>query len=114
MLVFAPLLLAAITADPAIGRVVHPRGAGKWTCATAFLPENRPSTENWIAGFWGAWDMAQITNSEPLAGYSDLNGIVGEVEKICKEKPSSSLTFATLEARRAVKAREVGPSNVAQ
>ncbi|EHJ61454.1 hypothetical protein NSU_1616 [Novosphingobium pentaromativorans US6-1] len=41
-----------------------------------------------------------------------MNGIVGEVEKICREKPSSSLIFATLDARQAVKAREESPANV--
>ena len=112
MLAFAYMLLAAATADPAIGRVVNPRGPGRLTCATAFLPENRAATENWIAGFWAAWDMSQITKAEPLAGSSDLNGIVGEVEKVCREKPSSSLIFATLDARQAVKAREESPANV--
>lgn len=112
MLAFAPILLAASTADPAIGRVVNPRGPGNLTCATAFLPENRAATENWIAGFWAAWDMSQITKAEPLAGSSDLNGIVGEVEKVCREQPSTGLLFATLDARQAVKVREQSPAKV--
>ena len=106
MLALASILLAASNADSAIGRVVNPRGPGNLTCATAFLSENRSATENWIAGFWAAWDMSQVTKAEPLAGSSDLNGIVGEVEKVCRDNPSSSLVFATLDARQAVKARE--------
>lgn len=106
MFALAPILLVVSAADPAIGRVVNPRGPGSLTCATAFLPEHRAATANWIAGFWTAWDMSQITKSEPLAGSSDLNGIVGEVEKICREQPSTSLLFATLDARQAVRARE--------
>ena len=112
MLALAPIILAVSTTDPAIGRVVNPRGPGKLTCATALLTENRSATENWIAGFWAAWDMSQISESEPLAGASDLNGIVGEVEKVCREQPSTSLVFATLDARQAVKARERSPSKV--
>ncbi len=112
MLALVPILLAASIADPALGRVVNPRGPGSLTCATAFLPENRAATENWIAGFWTAWDMSQINKAEPLAGSADLNGIVGEVEKICREQPSTSLVFATLDARQAVKAREQSPAKV--
>lgn len=106
LLFLALTFLANSPANAGIGRVVNPRGAGLLTCATAFLPENRLASENWIAGFWTAWDMAKINQAEPLAGRSDLNGIVGEVEKICREQPSSSLLFATLGARRAVKLRE--------
>lgn len=112
MLALASILLAASTADPAIDRVVNPRGPGNMTCATAFKPENRAATEYWIAGFWAAWDMSQITKAEPLAGSSDLNGIVGEVEKVCRDKPSTSLLFATLDARQAVKTREDSPAKV--
>ncbi|MBM0169663.1 hypothetical protein [Altererythrobacter sp. C41] len=89
-----------------IGRTVDARGVGATTCVTALMPDNRVAAENWIAGFWAAWDMSQITTAEPLAPNSDLNGIVGEVEKVCREKPSISLLFATLEARSIVKTRE--------
>jgi hypothetical protein len=80
------------------------------TCATAFLPQNRVATENWIAGYWAAWDMAMINSADPLAPGSDLNGIVGEVEKVCRGEPSSGLLEATLLARKAVKARQEGPA----
>ena len=112
MLAFAAALLVASPVNPAIGRAVNPRGPGNLTCATAFLPENREATANWIAGFWAAWDMSQITKSEPLASSSDLNGIAGEVEKVCREQPSTTLIFATLDARQAVKVREQNPAKV--
>jgi hypothetical protein len=59
------LLLSALIAVPQpsqsrVGTVIHARGAGELTCATAFLAENRVATENWIAGYWVAWDMSQI------------------------------------------------------
>jgi len=99
------LALAAQVAQPRVGTVVQARGAGTLTCATAFLPENRAATENWIAGFWAAWDMARIREADPAAGNSDLNGIVGEVEKVCRDQPSSGLLGAALMARQAVVAR---------
>ena len=106
MVIFAAIIFAAALPDGAIGRVVKARGAGTITCATAFLPDNKLATENWVAGFWAAWDMSQITQADPLAANSDLNGIVGEVEKVCRDKPSLGLLIATLEARSIVKARE--------
>ena len=106
MIILAAIIFATALPDPAIGRVVKARGAGTMTCATAFLPDNRRATENWIAGFWASWDMSQIDEAEPLAANSDLNGIVGEVEKVCRDKPSVGLLYATLEARSTVKARE--------
>lgn len=75
------------------------------TCVTALQAENRTASENWIAGYWAAWDMAQINNSAPLAPTSDLNGIVAEVERECRNAPSSSLVSATMAARSAVQAR---------
>ena len=108
--ILAALLLAAeAPKNGGIGTVINPRGAGLLTCATAFRPENRVATENWIAGYWTAWDMAQIRVAKPLAGGSDLNGIVGEVERVCRDAPSTGLLGATLAARNAVKARQEGP-----
>jgi hypothetical protein len=92
-----------------VGAVINPRGAGVMTCATAFLPENRAATANWIAGYWAAWDMAQINVADPVAASADLNGIVGEVERVCREEPSTGLLGAVLVARKAIKAREQGP-----
>lgn len=105
----ALLLAAQAPENGGIGTIINPRGAGLLSCATAFLPENRVATANWIAGYWVAWDMAQIRVAKPLAGGSDLNGIVGEVERVCRQTPSSSLWGATTEARNEVKAREEGP-----
>ena len=106
MLFFAGLLLAASQSPHAgTGAVVKARGVGVLTCATAFLPENRYATENWIAGYWAAWDMARINVADPLAPNADLNGIVGEVEKVCREEPSTGLVLATLSARKAVQDR---------
>lgn len=110
MVIIASLILAAAApAQSRVGTVVHARGAGTLTCATAFLPENRVATSNWIAGYWAAWDMAQINVADPLAPNSDLNGIVGEVAKVCRDEPSSGLLGAVLVARKAVKARQEGP-----
>ena len=106
------LIMAAVQPQPLskVGTVVQARGAGALTCATAFRAENRTATENWIAGFWVAWDMAQIKVAEPLAAGADLNGIVGEVERVCREEPSTGLLSAALIARKAVKARQEGPA----
>lgn len=104
LLAFA--LAGAAPTHPRVGAIINPRGAGLLTCATAFLPQNRVATENWIAGYWAAWDMAQIKVAKPLAPGSDLNGIVGEVEKVCREQPSTTLLLATLTARNAVKDRD--------
>lgn len=100
------MVLAAATPSHGVGATVNKRGAGIMSCATAFLSENRVGTENWIAGYWTAWDMARIVTDDPIAGSSDLAGIVGEVEVVCKTKPSSSLLLATMEARNNVKGRE--------
>lgn len=100
------LLMAAMGGAAMVPqKSVNVRGNGVLTCATAFRPENRGGTENWIAGYWAAWDMSQIKVANPLAPGSDLNGIVGEVEKICRNEPSNTLLLATLKARNAVKAR---------
>lgn len=99
-------LAAMPTPHLRVGAVVNARGAGALTCATAFLPENRVATENWIAGFWVAWDMSQITVADPLAPNADLNGIVGEVERVCRDEPSSGMLRASLAARNNVKARQ--------
>lgn len=107
----ASILFAAATSAQPV-KTVQARGAGNLTCATAFTPEYYTMTENWIAGFWAAWDMSQINRSPPLASGSDLNGIVGEVQKICRDKPSLALLLATLEARSAVKTRERGAAGL--
>lgn len=107
---FVGLAVAATpTHHGGVGTIVNVRGAGLLTCATAFLPQNRVPTENWIAGYWAAWDMAEINVADPVAASSDLNGIVGEVEKVCRDEPSTGLLAAVLMARKAVKAREDGP-----
>lgn len=108
MAVLAALLFAAGTYNPE-GTILDPRGAARFTCVTALLPENRSAAAEWIAGFWMGWDMAMVKEHPPLAINSDLNGIVGEVEKVCRDRPSTSLLFATLEARKAVKARDAHP-----
>jgi hypothetical protein len=107
-MIMSLIVAAAQPAAPGVGTVVQARGAGVFTCATAFLSENRVATENWIAGYWAAWDMAQINVAEPVAANSDLNGIVGEVEKVCRAEPSTTLLFAVLSARKAVKERWAG------
>lgn len=81
------------------------RGIGTESCATAFQAENRVQTESWIAGFWAGWDMASINTQMPVAPRSDFNGIAGEVEKVCREEPSTSLVSAVMAARVAVAAR---------
>jgi len=105
MLLAALIITALQNGGAPAGTVVQARGAGALTCATAFLPQNRIATENWIAGYWAAWDMARIASEKPLAANADLAGIVGEVEKVCRDEPSSTLLIATLTARKAVKAR---------
>lgn len=109
VLLFTLMMAAAEPVQSRVGTVIQARGAGVLTCATAFRPENRLAAENWIAGFWVAWDMAQIKVADPLAPGADLNGIVGEVEKVCRDEPSTGLFRAALEARKAVKARQEGP-----
>jgi len=104
LLVLTGMLGAAAAPQPS----VNVRGNGVLTCTTAFLPENRAGTANWIAGYWAAWDMSQIKVARPLAPSSDLNGITGEVEKVCREEPSNTLLFATLKARNEVKGRQEG------
>ena len=109
ILVFATILALAppdrLKYNP-VGQVVNIRGTGMSTCATAFLAANRSATEEWIAGFWAAWDMAGIKNAAPVARDSDLAGIFGEVELACKAQPSSKLWQATLEARSIVSKRD--------
>ncbi len=110
MILLITLLMAAAPATHSrVGTVVQARGAGVMTCATAFRPENRVATENWIAGYWAAWDMAQINVADPVAAKADLNGIVGEVERVCRDEPSTGLLAAVLLARKAVKTRSEGP-----
>jgi len=108
---FVTALLMALAPAPAreptppinpSGTVVKARGNGNMSCDTAFLPENRAGTENWIAGNWAAWDMARIKVAEPVAASADLHGIVGEVEAICRAEPSSALLFAVMEARKTI------------
>lgn len=84
---------------------VNVRGNGVLSCATAFLPENSAGTEEWIAGFWAAWDMAEIHRAKPVAPTSDLNGILGEVRKVCGDQPSTPVVKAVLTARKNIAAR---------
>jgi len=105
VLILSLALAAAPTVQPPAAPRVNVRGNGVLTCATAFLPENRVATEHWVAGFWAAWDMAEIDRTSPVAPNSDFNGIVGEVEKVCQEQPSTDVVRAVLTARKAIKAR---------
>jgi hypothetical protein len=100
------VMAAMLGAAAAPQKSVNVRGNGVLTCATAFQAENREGTANWIAGYWAAWDMSQVNVARALAPSSDLNGIVGEVEKVCRDEPSNTLLLATLKARNAVKARK--------
>jgi len=112
-MIVSALMIAMIAAQPAkltpprnpVGTVVKARGNGNMSCATAFLQENRLATENWIAGHWAAWDMAMMKVAEPVAASADLNGIVGEVEVVCRAEPSTTLLFAVIDARKKITER---------
>lgn len=101
-IIMTALLVAAQVSPPRAGVVVQARGAGKFSCATAFLLENHIATENWIAGFWTAWDMARVNEADPAAASADLDGIVGEVKKVCRDQPSATILSAALLARHSV------------
>ena len=47
--------------------------------------------------------MAEINVADPVAPNADLKGVVGEVQKVCRDEPSSKLARASLLAREAFK-----------
>jgi hypothetical protein len=84
----AALALAQAHAPPTGIRII---GVGNDSCATAFRRENLIQSQAWIYGFWSG------RNSERRAsvGFStDANGIVGEVERLCRLSPSTALVIA--------------------
>lgn len=108
-LIISVALAAAQPTQPRLGRIIQMRGAGALTCADAFLHKNRFATANWIAGYWAAWDLAEINEADPVAANADLKSIVGEVEKVCRDEPSSGLVRASLLAREVIKSRSETP-----
>lgn len=116
MLLMIPLAMAALSSVQASSVLhanvrgnsnlrVNVRGNGVLTCATAFLPENSAGTGEWIAGFWAAWDMAEIHRAKPVAQASDLNGILGEVRKVCEDQPSTPIVKAVMATRKVIASR---------
>ena len=93
MLIAAPAFPTAAAQTP----VVHIYGMGLRSCAT-WLTERgfRVSGDQWLLGFWSAYNMA---TGKDVAGTSDGGGLVGEVELVCKASPSLTLVNAALRAR---------------
>lgn len=84
------LLLATATAANSTSKVF---GVGNESCATSFQSQYLYQTKAWIMGFWSA---RNVDADASVGSTTDLNGIVGEVEIICKKHPSKALLIAVM------------------
>jgi hypothetical protein len=83
-------LFAASSAHAQNGQawVVEPQDNGKSiSCATALGTTGQfdPDTRFWALGFWSGQNTARLA----MVGHTtDANGIIGEIEKLCRNEPA--------------------------
>lgn len=68
---------------------------GDRSCANSFRPEILPYTREWVAGFYSGRNVGQ---GRRIGERTDMDGIMGEVAKVCDQHPSWQLVRATNEA----------------
>lgn len=82
-------------------------GRGNDSCATWLSsPANEIAGVDYILGFWTGLNIAAPTGSHGVGFSTDNAGIVGEVRRICRLSPSSSLIVASMSAYRLIRERE--------
>ena len=75
--------------DRATVTVIDNRSCARWLESAA----TKNAGDHWIAGFWTGLNVFSQRNR--LVGDKvDPEGIIGEVEKVCREHPSMALVFA--------------------
>ena len=69
-------------------------GIGGNSCAS-WLSSNRNETEGdiWVLGYWSGRNDANAANHK-VGATTGADGIIGEVKKVCKDKPSLTLFHA--------------------
>ena len=71
-----------------------------WSCATWLdSPINKSMGQLWIGGFFSGLNLSLMANKQgvQVATTTDLMGISAEVEKLCREDPSKSLSYVTFD-----------------
>lgn len=88
------MILAAILLAQAVP-TISGFGMGGYSCAKAFAPENIRTTQSWVLGFWSG-----VNNSLGLqVGLkTDVEGVLGEVQRVCSGKPATLLYVAVDQA----------------
>ena len=75
------------------GAEVDVFGIGQASCASWLQsPESKISGSHWVMGAWSGLNSA---NGATVGHQTDGAGIVGEVEKFCRDNPSTLLYSAT-------------------
>jgi hypothetical protein len=78
------------------GVKTHVSGIGTRSCA---YWQSTPASINegtaWIFGFWTGMNFGNSDNHF-IGAQTDGPGIIAEVKKICNERPSNLLSFATI------------------
>jgi hypothetical protein len=73
------------------------RGIGASSCALWLSNAiNERDGEMWITGFWSGLNLYSNTNRR-VGQTVDAAGLIGEVRKVCGERPSTSLGDAALD-----------------
>jgi hypothetical protein len=74
----------------------YPSDAGghPQSCATVLLPDGKldQASRWWALGYWSGQNAAG--KSRRVGSQSDGNGIIAEIEKLCRDQPSMSLISA--------------------
>jgi hypothetical protein len=82
------LVATAGLAEPRLVELFTPRVDGKEiSCATALQPSNKFDRDLrwWALGYWSGRNTSE---SARVGLHTDTNGVVAEIEKMCREQPS--------------------------
>lgn len=96
--------LSLIAPHSTFGAPANVFGFGHYSCARWLAePEVKAVGSNWVLGLWSGMNLKA---ADGTTGHStDWQGIVGEVEKVCRREPSLTLIAATMQAYDVLKAK---------
>lgn len=78
-------------------------GLGSESCATWLLtPNSRALGSIWVLGYWAGRNVAigvsGAQTPSDVGHATDQNGLIGEVERVCRREPSTLLAYAATTA----------------
>ena len=104
-MIVAFVLAAALAQAPAFPpATIWIVGDGNWSCATWLSDEaHKESGEIWVHGYFSGLNSAF---GRQVGHATDSAGIIGEVEKDCRDRPSDALIAAAQSAFRRMAAAD--------